>query len=189
MCGIVACAGRWTRLELSELMGLAAQRGPDGWGLAAAGWRHTALGRFKPVQMPAAMPTRGAILGHARLATSAHCTSLAALQPFAVDGIGVAHNGTVPDAAAWAMPWPTGNDSEVIAHWLARQGDGWPARLRRLAQRLRTPYAVAVLTPAGAVWLLRRQHPLYVGAGRACSRPFAGARLPADDSPLCLEPV
>lgn len=190
MCGVIACAGVWTRGDLEWLLALAAERGPHGWGVLAAQEGRCAtmrgLGRYRIGGYAGPLPTTGSLIGHARLATSADRSSVAALQPLTAGAVSIAHNGTVPDAAAWGIPWPSRNDSEVLAGWLDRATGAWEARLLELAGRLSTPYAVAVLA-GGAVYLMRRHHPLYVAPGRACSRPFAGAMLLPEDLPVRLK--
>jgi asparagine synthetase B (glutamine-hydrolysing) len=189
MCGVVACREGWHHAELIALMMRAAERGPHGWGLHSSSGRTVALGRFN-LKVPVLLSEGEPVIGHTRLATSAGRASLAALQPLqfrtpAGALFAVAHNGTVLDAPAWGVSWPTGNDSEVIGAWLAQQDGEWSDRLRELTLRLRQPYALAVWT-AGAIWIMRRYHPLYLEAGRACSRPFGAARLIPQDDPVCL---
>ena len=183
MCGIAAWAGAWTTEDVHQLLTLAAQRGPHAWGLATARWRHVAIGRYAP-PLPT-VPLAGAMIGHTRLATSADRRSLDAAQPLCTGAVTIAHNGTVEDAAAWNLPWPSGNDSEVLARWIELND---VASLGQLASSLRRPYALAVLRGED-VWLLRRRHPLYAAPGRACSRPFAGAVLLPEDQPIRLDRV
>jgi glutamine phosphoribosylpyrophosphate amidotransferase len=202
MCGIVAAVSTWSRVSAIDLMTRAGDRGPHGWGIAvltpACGLtRVVGFGQFRPdaaSTWPRSIES-GPMIGHTRLATSADRGSGNALQPIiftAHDGeqFAIAHNGTIPDVDAWSRSLDcrcvTGNDSEMIGHFLAGAEGAWSHRLTMLATWLTTPYALAIWT-IGAVWLMRRRHPLFVSSTAACSRPFAmGVELTDDDRPYAL---
>lgn len=126
MCGIAAFIGEAADLELLELAAIegAAPRGPHSWGWAwwLGEWSRIVGDGPLPGPPDSCAPAR-VILGHSRLATSGAAAGDApppeAGQPIVVDGIALAHNGTVRDVPLAAehlnLPEPETSDSVLLA--------------------------------------------------------------------------
>lgn len=218
MCGLVGFSGEepeWAMVEaLAEAAG---RRGPHGWGAAwiyegAVRTAHGAgpLGRAVPYPLLSSdQGFAGPFLLHARLATSGvegDQSIAAGGQPIVIDGLAVAHNGTVAAyeeliAGLGATP-TTSIDSEVIALLVA----AFVAEHLPLDTALGTALAAAApLAPAAALlldqrgfvvaarrpgvagpghplWALQRPEGVYV-----CSRrPGPGWREVADGATIIL---
>ncbi|WP_104990878.1 hypothetical protein [Deinococcus sp. NW-56] len=166
--------------RLRSLARAAGTRGPHAHGWATPGVRHVRLG---PVNSAALSPVVDSVIGHARLATAGAHDDLACAQPLRAGSLHVAHNGTVPGAAALAQRHgfapETASDSEVLALLLTRTdlGAGVATLLDTLAPGV--PLALLVLTDDGRVLAARRGHPLHALTREEgtylCSLPFPGS--------------
>jgi asparagine synthetase B (glutamine-hydrolysing) len=139
---------------------LAAQRGPDAWGITTETSERRGMGRLSAQHVTGLPPSR-VVVGHCRLATVLGTKTPEACQPIRAGRFVVAHNGSVPNAAdlveRFGLSPTTGNDSEVIALLLGvLEG---PAS-NRLAEALAQidhggHYAVSVLDTSDSQVLLR----------------------------------
>lgn len=169
MCGLWGFSGprHADPQRLTVAACLAAMRGPDSWGITTETADRTGMGRLS-AQHVAALPPSRVVVGHCRLATVLGTKHRQACQPIRSGRFVVAHNGTVPNAAAltarFGLQPETGNDTEIIA-LLLNAMDGPAAD--RLAQALDLVdhgghYALAVLdTSDGQVLLRARGLPLW----------------------------
>lgn len=187
MCGIFAYTGGGAPDPgiLAAVAAGAGQRGPHGHGWAGHGVTpHYRLGPLRAADT--AVVTGPRVLGHARLATTSSPADRAGLQPIAVDGHLVAHNGTITNPADL---WPgAGTDSVALAHAYARhRAAGVPptAALTAVIGRARhTAWAIVVLDATGELVAHRAGLPLWVTHHRTglylSSRPIPDAHpLPA----------
>lgn len=192
MCGLFGAIGPTIQAQfIRKVAQQAGRRGPQAWGVALRTRYgiaiHTHPGQLTGAVVPALMtPDVTAFIGQARLCTSGDYHASSNNQPL-VSGHGqetvaIAHNGVVYNvdelAQQYGLELLTGNDSEVIAHLIARDTGG--SLLLRVIDAVeavdsRSPLALLVLFIYGVV-TIRRGHPLYVlteGADHYfCSRPF-----------------
>jgi glucosamine 6-phosphate synthetase-like amidotransferase/phosphosugar isomerase protein len=134
MCGLFGYigGGRPDMERLAMAAGLAAKRGPDGWGIVTDQTQERGLGRL-PQTLARGIVAERFVIGHCRLATVLGTKTPAACQPLQVGRFVVAHNGTVANVEQlrqrFGFGLATGNDSEAIAHVLDRIEGPTEARL------------------------------------------------------------
>lgn len=178
MCGIAAFIGEAADLELLELAAVegAAPRGPHSWGWAwwLGEWNRIVGDGPLPGPPDSCAPAR-VILGHSRLATSGAAAGDApppeAGQPVVVDGLALAHNGTVGDPLAATrfldVPMPETCDSELLAIAASRVSAPLITRLTEACALLTTGAQVLALSDGRSLVVARigqngdRPHPLY----------------------------
>lgn len=206
MCGIFAYGGDAPPdpARLAAVARSAGTRGPHacGWewfGPVRGSGRH--LGPIER-QIPAMTRRMGRVLiGHARLATTGEVDDTANIQPLVAEGYALAHNGTVPDAAAVCVRYGyaqrTTNDSEALLAVALRTrgslGDRLHAAVRILPED--KPFAV-ILTDGEQIATIRRGQPLYWGQEEDgfyfCSRPWRigqGCALTTEHFTACYQAV
>lgn len=134
MCGLFGFHGARLpdRSVLHQAARLASRRGPDGWGIVTEFAQARDLGRL-PEHVLAGMEPSRTVLGHCRLATVLGTKTADACQPIRVGRYVITHNGTVGNVpeleARHGFRLRTGNDSEALAHLLARAGGSLTDRL------------------------------------------------------------
>ena len=182
MCGIIGYIGarRAAPILVSGLKRLE-YRGYDSAGIALGAGNalsvHKAAGRLD--RLESLLPKRldGSIgIGHTRWATHGAPSDENAHPHLSADGkIAVVHNGVVENASALrtrleseGIEFTSGTDTEIIAHLIARAGDGpLDQRVRRALAPVRGTYGIAVLESDDPhrIVVARNGSPVIIGIG------------------------
>lgn len=162
MCGLFGFfseGGAPNPVIVETIAALAARRGPDSFGYVTEHGDVRRLGKMRPGDATAAKASQF-MLGHCRLATMLGNKTTDAAQPIIEGEWAVTHNGTIDSCWYTGFALRTGNDSEAIAHMLARNGGDVRAALDQAATA--GSYAVAIRnTRTGAITLAARNMPLW----------------------------
>lgn len=185
MCGIFAFIGtKPDRVMLRLVASRAAERGPDGFGVAAVVGGRVAVTYGDGTLADSINVLDGfadavAVLGHCRLPTQG---GRDAKHPFPCGDGWLVHNGNVYDAARYGYRTVTECDSEVLACAVAARPSVTAETLLAVAERMHgsVPFVVAFLSPSRLA-VARFGHPLFLARREEgfylSSRSFEGAAM------------
>jgi len=168
MCGIFGFIGNTLppkKEALEEVARRAAERGPDGFGIAHKSGDNVAVQYgdgclIDSLDALCSTMDAKAILGHCRLPTQG---GRQAKHPFPCGDGWLVHNGNVYDSKRYKHETKTTCDTEIVACEVAAKGEVLGDKLWSIAKEMHgeVPFVVAFLSSSRFA-VARQEHPLFV---------------------------